>query len=74
MNLKAKRTIKVKGKLVVSSTKKGDRKYVTMGMTQKCMSNAMIANKAQTILNCREREVDNTLVMNPTIQGLVKLS
>lgn len=63
MNLRAKRTRKGKGNLVVSSSKKGVRKYVTKRNTQKCMSNAMIANKAQTILNCRERKVDNTPVM-----------
>ncbi|KAG5579790.1 hypothetical protein H5410_050417 [Solanum commersonii] len=42
-----KKKRKRKGKLVKTSSKKGYRKYITREITEKLMSNAMVANKAQ---------------------------
>lgn len=58
---------KGKGKVVESTPKREDRKYVTRGTAQKLLGDAMVANKAQTIRNRRERKTDNLPVENPIV-------
>ncbi|KAG5572312.1 hypothetical protein H5410_062078 [Solanum commersonii] len=58
---------KGKGKVVESTPKREDRKYVTRGTAQKLLGDAMVANKAQTIRNRRERKTDILPVENPIV-------
>ncbi|KAH0698556.1 hypothetical protein KY284_012771 [Solanum tuberosum] len=55
--LEKKRKRKGKGKMVESSNKGDNRRYVTRGTIQKLLEDALAANEAQTIRNRRQRQL-----------------